>query len=229
MLLFQSWFDLLNTMDPKQMRKVYGNISILEVLWRTLAMMNGSETELRVSNQMFYDYLLGWTLFQRADEDAELERTLSPGSLMSEHAKGPCWPSTTDVTQFGDWQSRQETPVPGFHYSPEDKTNANEDFSLRMNLVYANLTAFENVLSETTANRKLFATKQGYLGQGPKALQAGDQVWLLECGRVPFVLRPTAESSCFTLVGECYMHGVMRGERWGSRWRKPKTVEICLV
>jgi hypothetical protein len=44
----------------------------------------------------------------------------------------------------------------------------------------------------------------------------GDQVWVLENGRVPFVLRPVADGKNFELLGECYVHGVMDGQLFSN-------------
>ncbi|KAF3811667.1 hypothetical protein GCG54_00014413 [Colletotrichum gloeosporioides] len=38
---------------------------------------------------------------------------------------------------------------------------------------------------------------------------------MFEGGRVPFVLRPN-EDGLYSLVGECYVHGLMHGE-----WKRP--------
>jgi hypothetical protein len=65
-------------------------------------------------------------------------------------------------------------------------------------------------------NRRLFHTSKGYLGLGPALLQAGDIVSVLAGGIIPFVLRQDSRSSLskrrFQLVGEAYVHGIMRGE-----------------
>ncbi len=57
-------------------------------------------------------------------------------------------------------------------------------------------------------------TKARYIGLGPKDMQKGDSLALLEGGRVPYVLRRKGE--WFELVGDCYIHGVMHGEIFDS-------------
>jgi hypothetical protein len=56
-----------------------------------------------------------------------------------------------------------------------------------------------------------FSTDSGYLGLAPQGSIAGDAVWIVQGGKVPFVLRPTGEGS-FRFVGEAYVHGRMFGE-----------------
>ena len=61
--------------------------------------------------------------------------------------------------------------------------------------------------------RRLMRTSKEYLVLGSRCAKAGDEIWLLAGGRVPFILRPVNPSSQeFVLVGECYVHGIMYGE-----------------
>ncbi|KAI0533672.1 heterokaryon incompatibility protein-domain-containing protein [Xylaria digitata] len=58
---------------------------------------------------------------------------------------------------------------------------------------------------------RIFAkTASGYYVLGPGALEAGDIVCGLFGSKVPFCLRPMG--SFYLLVGECYVHGLMKGE-----------------
>ncbi|KAL8662136.1 MAG: hypothetical protein Q9202_004959 [Teloschistes flavicans] len=60
-------------------------------------------------------------------------------------------------------------------------------------------------------NRRLFRTSTNYLfGLGPAAMQQGDLCCVLFGSRVPFVIRRSGSE--YKLIGECYIHGVMRGE-----------------
>ena len=57
----------------------------------------------------------------------------------------------------------------------------------------------------TTANR--------YMGLFPRGTRAGDEICVFAGPCVPFVVRPVeGEIGVFQLVGECYVHGIMRGE-----------------
>lgn len=62
-----------------------------------------------------------------------------------------------------------------------------------------------------TGLRRLFVTEKGYVGLGAASVQPGDKVFVFPGGLVPFVLRTSAEG-CYRLVGEAYVHGIMRGE-----------------
>ena len=61
------------------------------------------------------------------------------------------------------------------------------------------------------ALRRLFVTEKGYIGLGAQSVQKGDKVFVFPGGIVPFVLRTSIEGY-YRLVGEAYVHGIMRGE-----------------
>ena len=78
-----------------------------------------------------------------------------------------------------------------------------------------NLLKFEKLISAVYA-QLLFRTNGGDLGYGPLSMSPGDQIWVLENGRVPFVLRPVDDGKNFELLGECYVHGVMDGQLFSN-------------
>jgi hypothetical protein len=57
-------------------------------------------------------------------------------------------------------------------------------------------------------------TAAGYVGLFPLAAKLGDKIMVLEGGFTPFLLRLTEDGEAFTLVGECYVDGIMKGEAW---------------
>lgn len=67
-------------------------------------------------------------------------------------------------------------------------------------------------IHNTCKNRALFITKWGYIGLGPWNAEVGDSVCVLYGGATPFLLRKAVYSDTFTLVGECYVYGIMNGE-----------------
>ncbi|KAI1410259.1 hypothetical protein F5Y13DRAFT_168033 [Hypoxylon sp. FL1857] len=58
--------------------------------------------------------------------------------------------------------------------------------------------------------RRMFYTNLGYIGVGPRILEEGDKIILVEGSRVPLVLR--LQVNGWELIGDCYMHGIMQGE-----------------
>ncbi|RYO79649.1 hypothetical protein DL764_010003 [Monosporascus ibericus] len=58
---------------------------------------------------------------------------------------------------------------------------------------------------------RIFRTEEQHFGNGPRAVENGDQVWILSGAKVPVILRPTNEGR-WKVVGEAYVHGIMQGE-----------------
>ncbi|KAK4207171.1 heterokaryon incompatibility protein-domain-containing protein [Rhypophila decipiens] len=82
-------------------------------------------------------------------------------------------------------------------------------------------------MMDTMLGRRLMWTRDGYFGAVPAEAREGDAIVLVEGSRVPLVLRSvvkvkgsgevyggTDASCCWQLVGDCFMHGAMYGERW---------------
>ncbi|KAK5654510.1 hypothetical protein OQA88_7139 [Cercophora sp. LCS_1] len=74
---------------------------------------------------------------------------------------------------------------------------------------------FGQRLFYTCDKRSFVVTQRGLLGLVPKNTTTLDQVVVFHGGNVPFVVRETSSPSTTgwngTLVGECYLHGIMRG------------------
>lgn len=58
-----------------------------------------------------------------------------------------------------------------------------------------------------------FLTRQGYLGQCLPRAQIGDAVALIAGCEIPYLLRPLGNGQ-HSLVGDCYVHGIMYGQAW---------------
>ncbi|KAL1603733.1 hypothetical protein SLS60_005323 [Paraconiothyrium brasiliense] len=70
---------------------------------------------------------------------------------------------------------------------------------------------FELLACESFQTGRWYLTTNGYLGSGPVSLVEGDEVWLLNGGKMPFILRKATDKQ-YLLVGESYLHGAMYGE-----------------
>ncbi|KAF2100233.1 HET-domain-containing protein [Rhizodiscina lignyota] len=84
--------------------------------------------------------------------------------------------------------------------------------------VYHTKMEFAGVVCCSLDNRCFFLTEEDRFGTGPPGMEAGDQVWVLLGGRIPFVLRPVtnvkqgSRSEAYNFIGDCYLHGVMDGQ-----------------
>lgn len=75
-----------------------------------------------------------------------------------------------------------------------------------------NASLYRKAMRHVCYYRRVFTTaSKGYLGIGPRSLEPGDGVFVLRGGRVPFILRKV-DGNKFSIVGECFVHGVMHGE-----------------
>jgi hypothetical protein len=70
--------------------------------------------------------------------------------------------------------------------------------------------SYVECLQGTLAGWKSVVTTRGFAGVVPSLSQAGDLVAIMKGGCVPFVLRESGEK--WKLVGEGYVHGIMKGE-----------------
>ena len=81
-----------------------------------------------------------------------------------------------------------------------------------------------SVFMGTCMKRRFFVTAKNYFGIGPIDAQVGDEVHILSGAQVPFVFRKIksddislpdehdSEIQSYTMVGETYVHGLMKGE-----------------
>lgn len=67
------------------------------------------------------------------------------------------------------------------------------------------------------AQRRLFKTEKGYIGLAPSMARKGDGIALLNGSKVPLILRAAPESAHWTLIGDCYVHGIMQGEGFSKQ------------
>jgi len=76
---------------------------------------------------------------------------------------------------------------------------------------------FSALVHRASGWRSFFLTNGGLMGIGPATAAAGDLVCVVEGATVPLVLRDgegEGEECQFRLVGESYVHGLMRGEAY---------------
>jgi hypothetical protein len=71
----------------------------------------------------------------------------------------------------------------------------------------------EQSLLALTAARRLCRTEQGRLSQVRNEAWEGDLFCVILGAEVPYLLRPSpGKPGVYTLVGDCFLHGVMQGE-----------------
>lgn len=103
-------------------------------------------------------------------------------------------------------------------------------------------TLIDKSTDSATVSRRFFITEGGYMGLGPDDTKEGDSIAILMGSRVPLMIRNaglrkvptevmidsddfntpigpqpfdaanTAQKTCYKLIGDCYVHGIMSGE-----------------
>ncbi|KAK8906249.1 hypothetical protein QC760_004846 [Botrytis cinerea] len=69
---------------------------------------------------------------------------------------------------------------------------------------------FDKNLEEAIRGRRLFITSKGHIGLGHQQVEKGDVLCVLSGSPVPHILR--LHGDYWTVVGQCYSHGLMNGE-----------------
>ncbi len=74
--------------------------------------------------------------------------------------------------------------------------------------------SFWRTMAARCQGRAFIITKKGYYGLAPHVSQPGDLCYVVYGSSVPFIMRPcqSARGRHVRLVGEAYIHGIMRGE-----------------
>jgi hypothetical protein len=80
-------------------------------------------------------------------------------------------------------------------------------------------------LQNWSSRRRFCRTKCQRIGFVPKVAQAGDIICVLYGGEVPYVLRPRKDG-CYSVIGECYIHGIMHGEALSDGGTRTKEFKL---
>jgi hypothetical protein len=92
----------------------------------------------------------------------------------------------------------------------------------RSDLIEGNATLFTSTAGLWSDKRKPYVTEQGYIGLGPSLLEKNDCLCVIFGCMVPFILR--GDGGQYRLIGESYLHGVMKGEAI-EMWRNGSLLE----
>lgn len=78
--------------------------------------------------------------------------------------------------------------------------------------------AYDFAARSACRGRRLVVTSRGFVGLCPRNTQEGDRICVLRGAKAPFVLRKNQDH--FTMVGECYVDGIMYGNSLASTFDK---------
>ena len=187
--------------DPGQAAK---KPSRVEVLWRTLTTDVYAHTypaPLEIGS-LFIDYIL----------NLQIRHRLMPWSSADEFQPHH---SPLSDSIYPEWRTLLKLEPPGSPYCLEK-------YTLRLTTVVESmfngtyspmgLAQLQHELDQSGGKRRrLFKTRGGFMGTGPRSLRIGDEVWILHRAGLPFILRPLPNGN-YRLIGESFVYGVMHGE-----------------
>jgi hypothetical protein len=75
--------------------------------------------------------------------------------------------------------------------------------------------------------RRLFRSRDNWIGKGPQSMQVGDGIWIVPGATVAFILRGEGTRG-YVYIGHAYVHGIMQGEAC-ARFKGLKPEKIVLV
>ncbi|KAH7317428.1 heterokaryon incompatibility protein-domain-containing protein, partial [Rhexocercosporidium sp. MPI-PUGE-AT-0058] len=158
---------------------------------------------------------------------------------------GCCWGAnsirrinTDDLSFFSAIATEKHMEIAPSSFFAKTDTNATPSVFFKDGIPSLNHFAdIMNMVISTVHGRRLFMTRNGYLGLGREDILVGDKLFILAGGQIPFLLRqsrnefvPEEESHSsrlvYRLVGELFVHGVMDGEIIESHKGSDSTVFI---
>ena len=93
--------------------------------------------------------------------------------------------------------------------------------------IYRRAQPFVSSITYKLKGRRFCVTRKGYIGLVPIETKTGDEIAVFDGATVPFVLRQAEKGhGAFYLIGECYVHGIMKGEALG---KETVTRDISLI
>ncbi|EUC38294.1 hypothetical protein COCCADRAFT_22172 [Bipolaris zeicola 26-R-13] len=72
--------------------------------------------------------------------------------------------------------------------------------------------SFEHSIGQAMMHRRIFTTRNGYLGLGTRTLMTGDKICVMLGCATPLIVRASSNKDHYILLGETYIHGIMSGE-----------------
>jgi hypothetical protein len=113
-----------------------------------------------------------------------------------------------------DSTTGQEPSLPGQTYSPRRQKRRFTLDNLRTRKPAKTLEDLQIAYHSALKMRRFAVTKKGYFALVPRGARRGDEVAVLDRACVPFVVRRSEglEGGGYELLGEAYVHGIMKGE-----------------
>ncbi len=180
------------------------------------------------------DMAMGAGLFSWYNAAAQIARSLKPDTDSSQPDNTSFWKTLAADTKpsrgsappsFGDEYRQVREYLELLDHCDYDP----EKVACMPNARYLEDFSDESIFLDTwfwaAFQRNFCSTKEGRMGLVPGAALKGDLIAIILGADVPFVLRTTSMGR-YVLIGECYIHGIMKGE--AIRGREAQLGDITL-
>ncbi|KAI9702711.1 MAG: hypothetical protein M1820_006095 [Bogoriella megaspora] len=197
---FAAWAHLASTDTDPQLKYLGGPSTQRNAFYRTLCMdtvHEGSEND---------------------DDNLPLDRKDYQRTDSRSYARD----FDTRIRQVGITEGTGQSPnEEDYRFRFQGNNTATWGTTIRSPEKINEITGVNNATTSATTYRKFFVSEQGYMGLGPPEMQDGDLIVVLVGGHTPFIIRKankqevdanSGRKQCYTLIGDCYVHGIMDGE-----------------
>ncbi|KAJ4301129.1 hypothetical protein N0V90_003219 [Kalmusia sp. IMI 367209] len=206
--LFASWYAFICRNGPITTVYPSGGTK-MEAYWRTLCLDTArSINDMDIGNR--------YTRCSEKYVEEGQERWMDEDGMPLREI-GDDEPSHLDLGKGAsdDTVFAQEVMSPPSPPKLEKKIRSNDSSTNKLKFV-----AVDFAICSATWSRRLFFTRRGFIGIGPPSMQEGDTVQVFGGGSMPFIIRDIGRKrvsgvgakTCYKLLGECYLHGIMDGE-----------------
>lgn len=155
-------------------------------------------------------------------------QTIVAGKDASVNSKAPQEYSEI-LSLIVDEISGRELHIAGQPYSPRRRKGYFTVKSLQSRRPRETLDDLNRALRAALRGRRLAVTRKGYLCLVPGGTRIGDMVAVLKRAHIPLVVRNALEGNSegsFQLIGETYVHGIMKGEALEQEDAPMQTVRL---
>ncbi|CAH0045575.1 unnamed protein product [Clonostachys solani] len=199
--------------------KYVGGGSSLEAFWRTLILDLDPEKRMQhhsalpASGAYFESYVRPNKTWARDEALASLEEYRPDQRLKLPETQPEVMEAWKRESRLDPTECSKDQGTDNVFRSLRQKDSQSQGSS-RQGFKYRDL-----VLKAQNLYRAFFMTEKGYIGMSAQGVGLDDLVAFIPGARVPFLLRRTASRSTYSLVGDCYIHGLMNGEFLrGGHW-----------
>lgn len=220
-----SWHDFALNQGHQISNKI--GIPQLQAYFRTLVadrsgygcgrldFKHGEEAEKFATSAVGFLYALGFRAFRACEYDSETGSLSIPGGAYTDYVLNYLkWSMSSD-----EEQSTQQSLIEQFIGCTQSQAGFTlhwPDFKDK-NLLRRCYHTFLEISGEVCYKRTLFLTKGGYMGLAPPLTQQGDLIYVMRGCNKPVAIRKARsqrpnEGWTYSLVGECYVYGMMNGE-----------------